>query len=409
MDGSVTDVKKDTSKKMHPEIPTRDELIERARAMVPTLIERAPECEKLRRAPDETIEDFKQAGFFKIGLPKKYGGYEMDYDVLCEVIMEVAHGCGSSAWNLAVLGEHNYTLTNSSAEVLDELWAEDPDVLLSSGNDPQAELESVEGGFIFNARLKFSSGCDHASWWMCRGVEKESGQPRGVIIPKEHATIIDESWQVAGLAGSGSKDVEFKNVFIPTKHLRSPPMGPDWGGNFADVQNPATYRLSQQSTKPFTLTSVSVGIAGGVLQAFTQQMKERYSRFGDGVAGFQSMQLRVAESAAEYHAARMIVLNDIQESLAILKDNEDIPAEMHHRNRRDMAYCPRLAAASVDRLFYAAGAGGLFLDGNLQRQFRDVHAGGAQVFLNWDINATVYGRALLGLEPGGPPAPGALK
>jgi resorcinol 4-hydroxylase (FADH2) len=409
MDGNVASAKKDTSKKMLSEIPTRVELIERARALVPTLIERAPECERLRRAPDETIDDFKQAGFFKIGLPKKYGGYEMDYDVLCEVIMEVAHGCGSSAWNLAVLGEHNYTLTNSSAEVLDELWADDPDVLLSSGNDPQAELEAVEGGFIFNARLKFSSGCDHASWWMCRGVEKATGQPRGVIIPKEHATIIDESWQVAGLAGSGSKDVEFKDVFIPTKHLRSPPMGPDWGGKFADVQNPATYRLSQQSTKPFTLTSVSVGIAGGVLQAFTQQMKERYSRFGDGVAGFQSMQLRVAESAAEYHAARMIVLNDIQESLAILRDNEDIPAEMHHRNRRDMAYCPRLAAASVDRLFYAAGAGGLFLDGNLQRQFRDVHAGGAQVFLNWDINATVYGRALLGLEPGGPPAPGRLK
>ncbi|MBT7956147.1 MAG: hypothetical protein HN731_13210 [Rhodospirillaceae bacterium] len=405
MDGNVAQPGKTISKQIDDELPTREELVQSARDMVPTLIERAPQCEALRRAPKETIEDFKKAGFFKIGLPKKYGGYEMDYDVLCEVIMEIAHGCGSSAWNLAVLGEHNYTLTNSTAEVLDELWADDPDVLLSSGNDHNAELTPTDGGFIFNARLQYSSGCDYASWWMCRGFEKGSGQPRGVIIPKKHATIIEESWHVAGLAGSGSKDVEFKDVFVPTKHLRSTPFSPEWGGKAAGVTNPATYRLSQQSTKPFTLTSVSVGIAGGVLKAFTEQMKERQSRFGHSVAEFQSLQLRLAESAAEYDTARKIVLSDLQESLAILREVEDIPEELHARNRRDMAYCPRLAAAAVDRLFYAAGAGGLFLDGNLQRQFRDVHAGGAQVFLNWDINATAYGRAILGLEPQGPTGP----
>ena len=405
MDGNVTD-SKSTSKSSSSNafdsgIPTREELIQRARDMAPILLERAPNCEEMRRAPKETIDDFKQAGFFKIGLPKKYGGYEMDYDVLCEVIMEIAHACGSSAWNLAVLGEHNYTLTNSTAEVLDELWADDPEVLLSSGNDHNAELAPTDGGFIFNARLQYSSGCDYASWWMCRGFEKGSGQSHGIIIPREHATIIEDSWHVAGLAGSGSKDVEFNNVFVPTKHLRPMPFSPEWGGKAAAVQNPATYRLSQQSTKPFALTSVSVGIAGGVIKDFTEQMKERQSRFGNSVAEFQSLQLRLAESAVEYDTARKIVLSDLQETLSILRDEEDISPELHARNRRDMAYCPRLAQAAVDRLFYAAGAGGLFLDGNLQRQFRDVHAGGAQVFLNWDINATAYGRAILGLEPQG--------
>ena len=114
----------------------------------------------------------------------------------------------------------------------------------------------------------------------------------------------------------------------------------------------------------------------------------------------QSIQLRIAESSAEYEAARRTVLGDIRESINILKEKEDIPADMHHRNRRDMGYCPRLCQAAVDRLFYAAGAGALSLDSNLQRQFRDVHAAGAQVFLSWDINATNYGRARLGVELG---------
>ena len=145
-----------------------------------------------------------------------------------------------------------------------------------------------------------------------------------------------------------------------------------------------------------------MGIAGGVVEAFTNNMKKQNSRFGDSLSEKQSIQLRIAESAAEYDAARTILLKDIRETLKILRSADDIPEEMHHRNRRDMAFCPRLAQASVDRLFYAAGAGGLKLNNNLQRQFRDVHAAGAQVFLNWDVNATVYGRARLGLEPGGP-------
>ena len=385
------------------EMPTREKLLQLARNMVPTLIERASKCEEMGRAPDETIVEFREAGFFKIGVPKTYGGYEMDYDVLCEVIMEIAHGCASSAWNLAVLGEHAYTMTNSSSQILDELWGEDPNVLVATGNDPKAELKPVEGGYIFNARTSFSSGCDHVSWWISRGTDTETGEKVGVLIPKqENVRIIEGSWQVSGLAGSGSKDIEFKDIFIPRKYIRSGPKSSEWGGKKVGVINFATYRLSQISTKPFTLASVSVGVAGGVLEVFTKRMKERHSRLGDDMSKKQSIQLRIAESAAEYDAARKILLTNIQESLKILREKEDIPEEMHHRNRRDMAFCPRLAQASVDRLYYAAGAGGLDLNNNLQRQFRDVHAAGAQVFLNWDINGTVYGRSQLGLEPGGP-------
>jgi alkylation response protein AidB-like acyl-CoA dehydrogenase len=403
MDGTSLET---TDEKKRQAAPTREDLLQLARNMVPTLIKRAQKCEEMACAPDETIEDFKDAGFFKIGVPKKYGGYEMDYDVLCEVIMEIAHGCASSAWNLAVLGEHAYTMTNSSRQILEELWGEDPNVLVATGNDPKAALRPVNGGYIFNARTNFSSGCDHVSWWMSRGTDTETGNKIGVLIPKqENVKIIEGSWQVSGLAGSGSKDIEFKDVFIPEKYVRPGPKDPEWGGAEAEVENSATYRLSQQSTKPFTLSSVSVGVAGGVLEAFTNSMKERNSRFGDSLAENQSIQLRISESAAEYDAARTIILTDIRESLEVLRNEEDIPEEMHQRNRRDMAFCPRLAQASVDRLFYAAGAGGLDKKNNLQRQFRDVHAAGAQVFLNWDINATVYGRARLGLPPGGPAGP----
>ena len=356
----------------------------------------------MQRAPDETIEDFRKAGFFKICQPKKYDGFELGYDVLCEVIIEVAHGCGSTAWNLAVLGEHNATLTNSNRQFLNELWGKNPDSLSASGNDPSTTITPVSGGMIFNGTLKFSSGCDHADWWMTRGRNAATGEMQGVVIPKSDVRIVEDSWNVIGLAGSGSKDIEIEDAFVPTHRLRKGPDSPEWGGQCAEVENPATYRLAQFTTKPFTLSCVSVGIAGGFIKSFVDQMKHRRSRSGDNIADFQSLHLRVAESAVEYDAARRLILGDLNESLKILEHKEDLPQEMHDRNRRDMAFAPKLAQSAVERLFYAGGAEHLTTDNNFQRQFRDVHAAGAQVFLNWDINATAYGRARLGLAPDGP-------
>ena len=45
------------------------EMISRARDLVPALRDRALEAEKLRRMPDETVVDFREAGFYRIFQP----------------------------------------------------------------------------------------------------------------------------------------------------------------------------------------------------------------------------------------------------------------------------------------------------------------------------------------------------
>ena len=94
----------------HPEAAsiTRDELIARARAMIPRLRERAAATEEARRLLPETVQEFTDAGFFRIVQPKRFGGFEMGLDVLEEVVIEVGRGCGSSAWALAILGGHSW-------------------------------------------------------------------------------------------------------------------------------------------------------------------------------------------------------------------------------------------------------------------------------------------------------------
>ena len=67
--------------------PDPQTLVDRARALVPALRERAAAAAELRRLPDETVADMVEAGFFRILQPKRYGGYEHDPSVFYDVQM----------------------------------------------------------------------------------------------------------------------------------------------------------------------------------------------------------------------------------------------------------------------------------------------------------------------------------
>ena len=63
-------------------LPTEAELVQRAQDMIPWLREKADAVEQARMVPADTIQAFKDAGFFKILQPKRWGGYEMNPNVL---------------------------------------------------------------------------------------------------------------------------------------------------------------------------------------------------------------------------------------------------------------------------------------------------------------------------------------
>lgn len=81
------------------------DVVERARALVPSLLARSAETTRNRRVADETIEDFRRAGLFRVLQPARFGGFELDFAVFARITKELAHGCASSAWVYAVVEE----------------------------------------------------------------------------------------------------------------------------------------------------------------------------------------------------------------------------------------------------------------------------------------------------------------
>jgi 3-hydroxy-9,10-secoandrosta-1,3,5(10)-triene-9,17-dione monooxygenase len=106
--------------------PSTEELLRRAEALVPVLQERSAKAEELRRCPDETVRDYLDNDLLRISQPARYGGYELGYDVLCEVSRTLAQGCGSQAWVHMVLADNILKLASYSAQAQDDVWGQDP-------------------------------------------------------------------------------------------------------------------------------------------------------------------------------------------------------------------------------------------------------------------------------------------
>jgi 3-hydroxy-9,10-secoandrosta-1,3,5(10)-triene-9,17-dione monooxygenase len=384
--------------------PDFAELLARAEALVPVLRERAGHTEELRQLPEETIEDLHRTGLFRILQPKRVGGSELPFRSIVELVSVIGKGDGSTAWVLANLAAHHWMLGMLPKQAQDEVWGQSPDNLIGSALIfPRGRARKVEGGYRVTGRWPFSSGVDPSSWNLIGAImhDEDTGvaQPRIFLLPASDYTVID-TWHVIGLIGTGSKDVAADDVFVPD--YRSVAVEQITGGpNSGSEVNPAVlYRLPAVSLFAFCIAGVSLGIAQGAIDYFTETTRTRTSYYtGRNLADFVTLQIHVAEATAITDSARAVMLLDCDEATRIVEDGRIPSLQERARYRRDGAYAATLCTRAVDVLFQATGGGAIYARNPLQRAFRDIHAANAHYVLNWDINGAMFGRILLGLAP----------
>jgi alkylation response protein AidB-like acyl-CoA dehydrogenase len=371
----------------HPERDTitREELIARARDMVPRLRQRAAATEEARHLLPETVQEFTHAGFFRIVQPKRFGGFELGIDVLEEVVVEVGRGCGSSAWALAILGGHSWLSGLFNEEGQCAIFGDEGHVIMATNLSGNGRARPVEGGYELSGRFIYLSGCDVANW-LCVGamVEDGSDNPPWIYaaLRREDATIVDD-WFVLGMRGTGSKTVLVDKLFVPA-HLtlaqkavqdQEPP------GRF--IHSDPMYAAPMLAFLSIETTGAAVGVALQAVDILEEiaRSKPVRSRGSSAVQAYvyetPIFRRRFAEAKSLAEAARTLLVNDARRLMATMR--EYAPANRKHTPEELLDYTLNasrlvdLCVQAVEHAFAVAGTSATFEGHPLERCFRDIH------------------------------------
>ncbi|HML09732.1 MAG TPA: acyl-CoA dehydrogenase family protein [Stellaceae bacterium] len=392
-------------------IPSPDELIERARAMVPEIRALAEETEKNRNVFPHIIDKIRDAELLRTCRPKEFGGFEHDGETALKIAMTISAACASTGWSVNGAVSNGRSLAHFPIEAQQEVWGGDqPDPFTCACFAPTGKAEPVDGGYQLTGRWSFASGCDRSSWiYLGAFITPEGKTPplEGAffLLPIGDVEIID-TWFVNGLAGTGSKDIAAHDVFVPGHRVlmfSDARAGTTPGARH--YQNPL-YKMPLLIHGASMLASTAVGAARGALDGYLEMTTPRKTR--GALAGgqlpmveFATIQLRYAEAASHVEAAELILLTDMRAMTQKLHDGQEITIADRIRCRRNQAYVTRLAVQAVEALNASTGGYGLLLSNPVQRAWRDANAVARHVSLNWDAVGTMYGQHAFGLEPKG--------
>ncbi len=381
------------------ESPTRDDMLARAHFLAPRLRERAARCEELRRLPEETIADYMDSGLTRVAQPFRYGGYEMTWDVLCEVSQVLAAACGSQAWIQRIMADHALLVATFPDEAQQEVWARNCNTLVSASFDPVGRATPVEGGFLFSGRHGFSSGVDYAGWMICGGYiydgEHRDG-PHFFLVPRQDVTIIDD-WKTMGLSGTGSKSFTVENKFIPAHRFLDGKASREGRGPGTLVNTAPVYRTPRGGGITATgFAALTVGMARGVLQEWLTFTGPRKSR-GVSISALPTTHMIAAEAAAELDAAELLFMTTLRDAMRKLEAGGDVSSQEKATSKRNVAFACKLALDAGTKLFNQAGGRALFTEGHLQRQYRNLLGAASHHAVVWEEAGVEYGAELMKL------------
>lgn len=382
-------------------LPNADELVERARALVPRLVQRWEQADRDCRVPVETVAEMQAAGLFRVLQPLRFGGYEMDPEVFYRIQMVLAEGCMSTAWIYGVIAVHNWQLALYDERAQRDVWGKDPSTLISSSYMPKGIIRRVPGGFMLSGRWGFSSGVDHCQWaFLGVAVPPESGvgapEFRTFLVPRSDFQV-HRVWDTVGLRGTGSQDVEVKEAFVPEYRTHKSADGANGTSPGLAVNTGPLYRLPFGQIFVRAVSTSSIGALQGALDAYTEWCGPRVA---------VNDQTRTAEDPVAQAIAAEAALAIDEMQLALLRNFSNMmnklragtPLEMNERIhwRTQSAAVPERCAALVNRLFYSCGAHAMYRTSRITRYFLDINCGRTHVANNIGKIGRNYGGVLLG-------------
>ena len=340
-------------------------------------------AQRLRRLPDELVRTLVTEGFFRFALPRELGGEDASSMQTIDVLESLAAIDASVAWNVMLGSEINAMAAGGMArELAEEVYLGNPGVIMCGGGGPgstppRAERQA-DGGVRVWGQTTFISGCHNAQWCFMGAPLVKDGAPEldrnGApifklwFLPRSEWEIVD-TWDVAGLRGSGSHDVKADGAYVAPKFV-----GVDLMSLPALYPNPV-YRIPVPLRLAYNKAAVALGVAKGAIGAFSDIAQKKIPMMSAGALRDRPIaQYRMGEATADYSAVRAYVMHTMTVVEAELHAGAPAPSGPATRAARlACVHAANVCMRVVDSLHNAAGTTGMRMYSPLERKLRDAH------------------------------------
>ena len=368
---------------------TPDEIIRRAAALRPLLLEEQAESEVRGSCSVEMHERFRKAGFYRILQPKMYGGYEFDLTVFARVIMEIGRGCPGTAWGLSLAAGHALNVAAIfPKEAQDLIFGDGGEFYAPARAVPSGTATETADGWIVDGVWDYCSGSPHSNYALF-GVRITGGDPSAppeigtAIVPRSQWELIDNWRGFIGLHASGSNSLRVDKALVPKVfvvrqnlfdlNIRGGTIGYHLHGN--PMYSGRMFGFFQTE-----ISSILVGAGFAALDEFERILTSKISGPGAPMivsAGVQDLTRPFGIALGLLEAARNAVLAGAQSYLdycaAGINDPSAYTALDDMRIQAGMQHAAKFAGEAIDLLYTSVGTSAAAKDGTrLQRYFRDV-------------------------------------
>ncbi len=381
--------------------PEGASLYDSIKALEPQIRAAADTIEEQRCLPDNLVDALRETGLFRASWPRSMGGLEMNPVSQLKALEELSRYDGSVGWVGtfgAICGMFGSFLDPEGAR---ELFPGPDTPFVSAGQySPNGRAERVDGGYRMSGKWQFGSGCRHADVMMggCfvindGEIEKaDNGRPKVLMLflPKSSTNIILDSWQVAGLCGTGSHDYTVEDVFVPENRTFT----------FDYVDKPfhdgALYKFPGLFL--FSHLAMPLGIARAALDYIYELGETKRLISGTGLLKEQGeAHEAVARAEASLRSVRAWTYEVMQDVWDTLQSGDRLSHDQRSGFRLTQVHVSHAAKDIVAQMYDLAGSSAIRLGSPIDRLMRDIRAVCAHIVVQQKMYRPA-GKMLFGIE-----------
>lgn len=381
--------------------------LERVERLRDVIIEGGDKGQVLRRLPEDCVDAMIDEGLFRFTLPEELGGENASTTETIEVIEAISAIDASVGWNVMLGSEINAMAAGGMDKALaKEIFLDSPRVIMcgggGTGSIPATAVRQADGGFRVTGESTFISGCWNSEWCFMPAPEVEEGQDirhadfstmRMRFMHRSEWEIV-ETWDVAGIRGSGSDNVRADGALVRPEHadvdlVALPP----------NYDNPA-FRIPIPLRLSYNKVAIALGIARGALHAFVDLAHNKVPMLSPSKLMDRPIaQIRVAECEAKYRAARAYVMEAMTDVEDELHRGAEMPSAMTTQNARlACILATNMCMEVVDVLHNTGGTSASYMANPLERKLRDAHAAASHRWVSHSLYQDL-GAIILGHDP----------